>query len=110
MASKKRKRNLRSFAVGDIYQDCAYHPVLCTEVNDEGHDVSLAGVSLLDGSSPRCCSVRHCGPRKMTSEEVARRIRNRDKWLAAERAFRESEQWNVSAYDELLAQEGSSND
>ena len=52
---------------GDIYEDCAFHPVVCEGIN--GDDVE--GVSLLDGSRPHRCSVKHCGVRKMTKDEVA---------------------------------------
>jgi hypothetical protein len=52
--------------VGDIYEDCAYHPVKCT-VSD-GDD--LEGVSMVDGSSPRCCSITHCGVIKLSEQEA----------------------------------------
>jgi hypothetical protein len=58
--------------VGDIYEDCAYHPVVCEEVEDEGENVS--GVSLLDGSRPRSCSLQHCGVRLLTKEEADKSI------------------------------------
>lgn len=51
---------------GDIYEDCQYHPVLCLE-NVAG---DLAGISLIDGSGPRCCSQFHCGVRKLTLREA----------------------------------------
>jgi hypothetical protein len=44
---------------GVIYQDCAYHPVLCTKVAGD----SVEGISLIDGTSPRACSIRNCGIR-----------------------------------------------
>jgi len=53
-------------SIGDIYEDCAYHPVRCTEADAEG----VAGVSLIDGSSPRSCSIKHCGVRKLTQAET----------------------------------------
>lgn len=64
-------RKLPRFKVGDIYLDCGWHPVVATEVTWTGNgwlgpwDWDLAGVSLLDGSSPRSCSVRHCAPVKI---------------------------------------------
>ena len=58
--------NKNGFRVGDIYEDCSYHPVLCTEAG--GGD--LWGISLIDGTSPRGCSVFHCGPVKMTLDEA----------------------------------------
>ncbi len=61
---------------GDVYLDCANHPVVCTEsdlVTQSGSwfgpwDYDLAGVSLLDGSHPRSCSAKHCAPRKVSYE------------------------------------------
>jgi hypothetical protein len=43
---------------GMIYEDCAFHPVICTHVHD---DDSVSGISLIDGSSPRTCSIHDCG-------------------------------------------------
>jgi hypothetical protein len=34
-------------AVGTIYEDCAYHPVLCTYRSDEEDE--MEGISLIDG-------------------------------------------------------------
>jgi hypothetical protein len=55
-----------TFAVGDNYEDCAYHPCLCTGAADE----ELSGISLIDGSSPRSCSVAHCGPEPLTVDQA----------------------------------------
>ena len=33
---------------GDIYEDCTYHPVLCTWRDGD----EVAGISLIDGSRP----------------------------------------------------------
>jgi hypothetical protein len=60
----RRAREELDLAVGDIYEDCACHPVLCTAVDYENDDIS--GISLVDGSYPRSCSLRHCGVRKLT--------------------------------------------
>jgi hypothetical protein len=43
---------------GMIYEDCSFHPVLCTELHD---DESVSGISLIDGSYPRTCSTKSCG-------------------------------------------------
>ena len=43
--------------IGDYYEDCAYHPCLC--IHAEGDEIM--GISLVDGSFPRICSLRHCG-------------------------------------------------
>ena len=48
-------------APGDIYEDCSYHPVLCT--SRDGDEVQ--GISLIDGSRPRACSLTHCGVVKL---------------------------------------------
>lgn len=47
---------------GDFYQDCTYQPVLCTSV--DGDDIN--GISLVDGSTPRICSIKDCGIKKLT--------------------------------------------
>lgn len=54
---------------GDIYEDCMYHPCLCTRVIDEG-DMAIEGISLVDGSYPRGCGVPGCEVRKLTLEEA----------------------------------------
>ena len=53
---------------GDIYEDCFYHPVLCVGVDYE--DDEIWGISLIDGSQPRSCSLAFCGVRKLTVEEA----------------------------------------
>ena len=50
-------------AVGTIYEDCGYFPVLCTYLNDDEDE--MEGISLIDGQI-RCCSVRHCGAEPLT--------------------------------------------
>ena len=55
---------------GEIYEDCAFHPVLCVEYDAE--DRSVSGISLIDGSSPRNCSLDHCGVVKLTIEQAWR--------------------------------------
>jgi hypothetical protein len=51
---------------GDIYEDCAFHPVLCTS----SHDDELNGISLIDATAPRSCSLTHCGVIKLTITDV----------------------------------------
>ncbi|WP_374774983.1 hypothetical protein OG756_20770 [Streptomyces sp. NBC_01310] len=63
------QRNPAGIRVGDIYEDCSFHPVLCTEIDDDG-GVVLSGVSLIDGSFPRSCDGRYCGPIRIAVEEV----------------------------------------
>ena len=53
---------------GDLYEDCAYHPVLCLGADYENDD--LWGISLVDGSYPRSCSFIHCGVRKLTPKQA----------------------------------------
>ncbi|MFE7212852.1 hypothetical protein ACFU93_23210 [Streptomyces sp. NPDC057611] len=53
--------NPNGIQVGDIYEDCSFHPVLCTAV-DEVAGVVLSGISLIDGTFPRSCDALHCGP------------------------------------------------
>ncbi len=51
---------------GDIYEDCAFHPVLCVRVDGD----EISGISLVDGSFPRSCSLSHCGVRKLTVQQA----------------------------------------
>lgn len=52
---------------GMIYEDCSFHPVLCTQVNT---DDSVSGISLIDGSFPRTCSLTQCGIVPLTIADV----------------------------------------
>jgi hypothetical protein len=51
------------FVPGDLYEDCAQHPCLCVGVNVANDEIW--GISLIDGSCPRSCSLAHCGVRKL---------------------------------------------
>ena len=53
---------------GDIYESCSYHPVLCLGVDYKQDEIW--GVSLIDGSYPRSCSLLHCGVRKLTPKQA----------------------------------------
>jgi hypothetical protein len=55
--------------VGEIYEDCSYHPVLCTEKEDG----VVGGISLIDGTMPRHCSTGCCGLVKLSLEEAVAR-------------------------------------
>lgn len=92
-------RNDTQVNVGDIYEDCAYHPVLCTEA--DGDDI--AGISLFDYSQPRSCSIQHCGVRVLSVDEVVFKLERRDQWMEAERKWRETEDGSV--YNDLLQAE-----
>jgi hypothetical protein len=54
--------------VGDIFEDCAFHPVLCLGADYQGD--TLWGISLIDGTYPRSCSFIHCGVCKLSLEEA----------------------------------------
>ena len=58
---------MKSFKVGDIYEDCSFHPCLCVGVDDQG---VICGISLIDGSFPRSCDIESCSVRKLTLEEA----------------------------------------
>jgi hypothetical protein len=53
---------------GDIYEDSALHPCLCIEVDYINDDIW--GVSLVDGSYPRACSLMNSGVRKLRLEDA----------------------------------------
>jgi hypothetical protein len=60
-------RDPRNLRPGDIYEDCEFHPVLCTDVHD---DDSVSGISLIDASSPRTCSINSCGITPLSIREA----------------------------------------
>ena len=60
---------------GDIYEDCAFHPVLCTHNDGE----VIMGISLIDATSPRTCDLKHCGVIKLAIDDV---IAARENWHA----------------------------
>ena len=64
----EQARNRLNLNPGDIYEDCSYHPVLCVSV-DYDND-SIEGISLIDGTYPRCCSLLSCGVKKLSVEEA----------------------------------------
>ena len=55
--------------LGDLYENCKYHPCLCVEADYEIDD--LLGISLIDGNFS-CCSLLNCGPRRLTVEEAVK--------------------------------------
>jgi hypothetical protein len=69
MESATDPRNPAGICVGDIYEDCFFHPVLCTDIDDVAGLV-LGGVSLIDGSSPRNCDARYCDPVRIPIKDV----------------------------------------
>ena len=54
---------------GDLFEDCRYHPCLCTDGGAADDPDGVYGISLVDGS-PCGYSVWHCGLRKLTVEEA----------------------------------------
>lgn len=64
MKASKSDNNIQ---VGDFYEDCAYHPVICTEVRNE---TTICGASLVDGSMPRSCDIHHCGVIKLSTKQA----------------------------------------
>ena len=55
---------------GDIYEDCAYHPCVCVAVGVADEPDVVIGISLVDGTYPRTCSIDHCGVRLLTPSEA----------------------------------------
>jgi hypothetical protein len=51
---------------GDIYEDCSFHPVLCT-FNDGDQ---IQGISLIDATMPRACSIGYCAVIKLCIDDV----------------------------------------
>jgi hypothetical protein len=54
--------------VGDIYESCSFHPVLCLGVDYKRDEIW--GVSLIDGTYPRSCSLIHCGICKLSPKQA----------------------------------------
>jgi hypothetical protein len=54
---------------GELFEDCRYHPCLCTESNSRDDPDGVSGISLIDGT-PSGCSIANCGLRKLTIEEA----------------------------------------
>ena len=67
-ADMSRLKAELQLAPGDLYEDCSFHPVVCFTVDYDLDEIS--GVSLIDGSYPRWCSLRGCGIRKLTVDEA----------------------------------------
>ena len=53
---------------GEFYEDSSYHPCLCVASSVDNDEIW--GISLIDGTHPRSCSLRHSGVCKLTIEEV----------------------------------------
>lgn len=64
-----------SIRPGEIYEDCSFHPVLCTSIDGD----EIQGISLIDASMPRACSIGFCGVVRLSIEDV---IEARSDWVA----------------------------
>lgn len=68
---------------GDLFEDCSYHPVLCLGVDYKGDEIW--GVSLIDGSYPRMCSLLHCGVRRLTAKDAWQiKMKGPRSWVAVD--------------------------
>jgi hypothetical protein len=56
-----------SIAVGELYEDCSYEPMLCVLADYEADE--LTGISLVNGRVGSC-SPTHCGVRKLSLREA----------------------------------------
>ncbi|WP_457444260.1 hypothetical protein [Roseateles sp. P5_E4] len=90
-ADMREARERLGLAVGDVYEDCAWHPVLCVAVSYEEDDIT--GISLIDGTYPRSCSLRHCGIRKLTVQEAWEIRRSGPNDPAAREAISPERKW-----------------
>ncbi|MHA4819577.1 hypothetical protein ACXZ65_35075 [Streptomyces aculeolatus] len=86
MTDRTAQQESAEIGVGDVYEDCAFHLVLCTHIVDEGGGHSLAGISLIDGSAPRSCDPRHCGPVRIPMEQVMAIKRNWPEYVRRRKA------------------------
>ena len=78
---------LDGFGVGLIYEDCAFHPVLCTYLSVE--DDEMLGISLIDGTGPRGCSPTYCGPVPMSVADAVWVKQHFDAYCEARKAGKE---------------------
>jgi len=65
--------------LGDFYEDCRYHPMLCIEVASDGDE--LRGISLITGDVGSC-SLNHCGVVRLTAMEAIERRLHWDDFVA----------------------------
>ncbi|AWZ10783.1 hypothetical protein DRB96_39795 [Streptomyces sp. ICC1] len=73
--------------VGDVYEDCFFHPVLCTDI-EENAGLVLSGVSLIDGTHPRSCDALYCEPVRIPVESVMEIKRDLGAYTARRQAER----------------------
>jgi hypothetical protein len=72
---------------GDIYEDCAFHPVLCTHNDGE----VVTGISLIDATTPRTCDLKYCGVIKLAIDDVIAARADWPGYLARRKAELEAE-------------------
>ncbi|MEV6712719.1 hypothetical protein AB0M48_11835 [Lentzea sp. NPDC051208] len=75
---------------GDIYEDCAFHPVFCTYIDEDGDEIG--GISLIDATAPRACSLGHCGVIKLSIADVIAARANWPAYLTRRKAEFEADQ------------------
>jgi hypothetical protein len=56
-----------SLQVGQFFENCSFHPCVCSSVDEAG--VQVEGVSLVNGGIG-CCNVQHCGLRLLRPDEA----------------------------------------
>ena len=80
---------------GDIYESCSHHPVLCLGVDYKEDEIW--GVSLIDGSYPRSCSLVLCGIRKLSLRQAWKiKLRGPTNADVREKFSKEERWWNAS--------------
>lgn len=77
---------------GDIYEDCSFRPALCT-LNDGDQ---IQGISLIDATAPRACSIGHCAVIKLSITDVIAARANWPTYLAHRKAEFEAEIYPIS--------------
>lgn len=76
LANVKEEEKTLDIHIGDIYEDCSNHPLICVYVDYiYGH---IEGKSLIDGKV-KGCSLMNCGPWKMTWRQAAVSIKRHKK-------------------------------
>ena len=79
------------FRPGDFYEDADYHPCVCVGVSTEGDEIW--GISLIDGSQPRACSLTRSGIRKLSIAEVWEWKKNGPPEVRKDPSFPISKKW-----------------
>lgn len=98
LAQAKKRLGLKP---GDVFESCSWHPVLCLGVDYKSDEIW--GISLMDGTYPRSCSLIHCGVRKLSLREAWRiRIAGPTDLDARKRIKSEDRWWNANTEKETL--------